>query len=179
MTEDGADDTDLFRRAMHDVKPLRKPERAEARPSLPPPVPAQRYADDRAVMAELLAPDREQDGLGAERGEALSYLRDGYPRRLLRKLRRGQFALAAEIDLHGMTVSRAHAALSGFLAEARERSWNCVRVVHGKGRRSSNRGPVIKGKVDRWLRQRDEVIAFCSARPVDGGTGAVYVLLRH
>lgn len=179
MSNDSSDDTDLFRRAMRDVRPLRKAPGAEARAPRPAPVPTQRHADDRAVMAELLAPAPDDTGLGPERGEALTYLRDGFPPRLLRRLRRGHFSIAAEVDLHGMTVAQAHGALTGFLSEARGRAWRCVRVVHGKGRRSSNRGPVIKGKVDRWLRRRDDVIAFCSARPVDGGTGAVYVLLRH
>ncbi len=172
-------DTDLFRQAMRDVRRIDRPGRVEPRRRRPAPIPYQRLADDRAVVKELLYPESESDDLGAELGEALSYLREGYQRRLLRKLRRGQFARGGELDLHGMTSNEARPALAEFLAEARRRAWCCVRIVHGKGRRSSNRGPVLKGKVDRWLRQRDEVIAFCSARPVDGGTGAVYVLLRQ
>jgi DNA-nicking Smr family endonuclease len=87
--------------------------------------------------------------------------------------------VAAELDLHGMTSELARSALREFMAECRRRDHRCVRIIHGKGRGSSNRGPVLKGKVNRWLRQRDDVLAFCSARPVDGGTGALYVLLRH
>lgn len=173
-------DTELFRAAMRDVRPLDRRDAPVTRRNLPPPIPHQRLADDRAVVDALLTPehDDDDDELGAERGEALSYLRDGYPRRVLRKLRRGQFSAGTELDLHGMTVAAARVELAAFLTEARRREWRCIRIIHGKGRRSSNRGPVLKGKVDRWLRQRDDVIAFCSARPVDGGTGAVYVLLR-
>jgi DNA-nicking Smr family endonuclease len=177
VTEDS--DTDLFRQAMRDVRRMDGRNRVEPVPRRPAPIPHQRLADERKVLHELLAPEQEVHDLGAERGEALSYLRDGYPRRLLRRLRRGHFALGGELDLHGMVTDEARMALAEFLAEAHQRHWSSVRIIHGKGRRSSNRGPVLKGKVDRWLRQRDDIIAFCSARPVDGGTGAVYVLLRQ
>lgn len=173
------DDPDraLFRAAMQDVRPLRRPrDTASTGRRRPPPVPGQRLADDRAVLRELLDPV-EEDGLGAELGEAIAYARPGVQRRTLRKLRRGQFSVMAEVDLHGLTVEPARRLLADFLNDCRQRQLQCVRVVHGKGRRSTNSGPVLKGKVDRWLRQRDDVLAFCSARPVDGGTGAVYVLL--
>jgi DNA-nicking Smr family endonuclease len=107
------------------------------------------------------------------------YGRPGLQRRILRRLRRGHYSLAAELDLHGMTVPVARVALQAFLQECRRRDLRCVRIIHGKGRRSSNEGPVLKVKVDRWLRQREDVLAFCSAQPADGGTGAIYVLLRH
>ena len=97
---------------------------------------------------------------------------------ILRKLRRGQFQVGAALDLHGMTVATARDALAAFLQHARRDSLGCVRIIHGKGKRSHHRGPVLKQKINHWLRQRDEVLAFCSARPMDGGTGAIYVLLR-
>lgn len=172
------DEEDLFRREMSDVRRLGNvPDTAEVTQRRPPPLPLQRIADDRAVMRELLS-GSDEDELGAERGESLSYLREGYQRRVLRRLKRGQFSIHGELDLHGMTAVEARGALADFLLECRRRDCRCVRIIHGKGRRSTNHGPVLKGKVDRWLRQRDEVIAFCSARPVDGGTGAVYVLMR-
>lgn len=96
----------------------------------------------------------------------------------MRRLARGGFSVQAEIDLHGMTASEAHEALAGFVEDSRARGLTCIRVVHGKGRGSGARGPVLKLKVDRWLRQWSGVLAFVSARQVDGGTGAVYVLLR-
>ena len=113
-----------------------------------------------------------------ETGEELSFRRPGIRPADLRRLRRGHFSVAADIDLHGLNASEAHAALAAFVSEAAARGRRCVRVVHGKGLRSGPGGPVIKRRIGRWLRRRDEVLAYASARPVDGGTGAVYVLLR-
>ena len=78
-----------------------------------------------------------------------------------------------------MTVNTAREALALFLRDVRREHQTCVRIIHGKGKGSRHRGPVLKQKVNHWLRQRDEVLAFCSARPVDGGSGALYVLLRR
>jgi len=176
--DDSNPDASVFREAMRDVRRLSASDRADTGAPRPKPVPYQRWADERAVLRELLDP-AEPDPLGAERGEALSYLREGYQRRILRRLRRGQYSIGAELDLHGMTVDVARRALTDFLAECHLRACTGARIIHGKGRRSRNDGPVLKGKVERWLRQRDDVIAYCSARSVDGGTGALYVLLRH
>jgi DNA-nicking Smr family endonuclease len=96
----------------------------------------------------------------------------------LRKLRRGQWAVQAELDLHRHTIEQARIALAGFLADACRRHWRCVRVIHGKGLGSPNREPRLKGKVRRWLQHKDEVLAYCEARPAAGGSGAVVVLLR-
>lgn len=172
-------DTALFRAAMTDVRPLRTRQRADLRQRRPPPVPGQRYADDSAVLRELAMPSVPDHGLGAEAGEALTFAQPGVQKQTLRRLRRGEFSVLAELDLHGQTVDPARRLVADFINECRERRLGCVRIIHGKGRRSANTGPVLKGQVDRWLRQRDDVLAFCSARPVDGGTGAVYVLLRR
>jgi DNA-nicking Smr family endonuclease len=98
---------------------------------------------------------------------------------VLRKLRRGQFSISAELDLHGLRVEEARQALSHFLYHCRVNKKRCVRIIHGKGYRSANNQAVLKSKVNHWLRQHDDVLAFCSARAQDGGTGALYVLLRH
>ena len=177
MTDyDSESDLDLFRRAMRDVRRMDH-DRADFELRRPAPVPRKTHEDERHVMEELLSGDIEPEDL--ETGEELSFRRTGLQRRVLRKLRRGQYRIEAELDLHGLTVPMAHVALKDFLVECRRSDRRCVRVIHGKGRRSSNRGPVLKGKVDRWLRQWEPVLAFCSARPVDGGTGALYVLLHH
>jgi DNA-nicking Smr family endonuclease len=114
-----------------------------------------------------------------ETGEELFYCRSGLQHNVLRKLRRGHYAVEAELDLHGLRVAEARQALGTFLQNALERGIKTVRIIHGKGNGSLNKQPVLKGKVNHWLRQRAEVLAFCSARPVDGGTGAIYVLLRR
>ncbi|WP_369691876.1 Smr/MutS family protein [Spiribacter salilacus] len=172
-------DTALFRAAMADVRPIPTRQRADLRRRRPAPIPGQRYADDRAVLRELAMPTAEEHALGAEVGEALAYARPGLKKQTLRRLRRGEFSVMAELDLHGQTVEPARRLVADFINECRERRLGCVRIIHGKGRRSANTGPVLKVVVDRWLRQRDDVLAFCSARPVDGGTGALYVLLRR
>jgi DNA-nicking Smr family endonuclease len=96
---------------------------------------------------------------------------------VLRRLRRGEFRIQREIDLHGLTVAEAKLALRQFLIETLEQQVRCVRVIHGKGLRSGHRGPVLKTTVSAVLRRTGAVLAYVSARPVDGGTGALYVLL--
>ena len=168
------DDAALFRDAVGDVKPVtsRRRERRGA-----PPKPQARFsaADDADVLAESLQQDPRIAEV--ETGEELTFARDGVSREIQRKLRRGKFAVQAEIDLHGMRVPEARQELGIFMKEALAQRAKCVRVVHGKGHRSGQRGPVLKNAVNRWLRQWDEVVAFCSTPPNDGGTGAVYVLL--
>ena len=97
---------------------------------------------------------------------------------MLRKLRRGVWALQGQIDLHGLRTEEAREALGRFLRDAQVRGWRCVRVVHGKGLGSPGRIPVIKDKVKRWLVQSDRVLAFVQARGDDGGAGALIVLLQ-
>lgn len=169
------DDSRLFREAIGEVRPLIP---VEPPPSIARPVPHPHMleADEAAVPGELL--DMSFDPAVLEVGEELSYLRDGYPPRLLRQLKRGQFSVQDDIDLHQMNAAAAQASIVLFLAEAKRRGLRCVRIVHGKGLRSRSAGPVLKGLTDRLLRRRDDVIAFASARPATGGTGAVVVLLK-
>ncbi len=170
------DDDDIFRSYVRDVRPLK--DRA-ARPALPRPRAAANFtrAERAAVLRETLAAPADPGML--ESGDELAFSRGGASRAALRRLRRGQYAVQAEIDLHGLGREAAHAALREFVAESAGRGLTCVRVIHGKGRRSGARGPVIKRAVDHWLRRMQSVAAFASARPVDGGTGAVYVLLAQ
>ena len=170
------DDSSLFRQAVGEVTPVSH-DRVE--PNRPPVRPLPRYtrADEEQVLADMLSDYFEPAEL--DTGEELYYVRPGLQNSVLRKLRRGQFRVSAVVDLHGMNVETARRTLVGFLAQARREHLTCVRVIHGKGKRSKHKGPVIKTKVNSWLRQRDEVLAFCSSRPIDGGTGAVDVLLRR
>lgn len=168
------EERELFREAVREVRPLRSERRAPDAPR-PAPHPSRLEADEaeaRAALASGALDDPER-----EPGEELVHARPGLQRRVLRRLRRGQYAIEAELDLHGMTRARAERALTDFLRHARDRRLGCVRIIHGKGRRSSNEGPVLKPAVAAWLRKRAEVLAFCTARPVDGGSGALYVLL--
>jgi len=113
-----------------------------------------------------------------EHGGTLSYLRPDSPPPLLKKLRRGQFSVSANLDLHGMSIDEARNNIARFFTEQRRAVRCCVRIVHGKGNRSIGQIPVLKRMVNHWLPQRDDVIAFCSTPAHDGGTGAIYVLLR-
>jgi DNA-nicking Smr family endonuclease len=175
MNDDG-DDFDLFRRELDNVKPLNGNRVEPARRRLKP-IPGQRIADDARVIGELAeASPFDSD---VEIGDELLFVRNGVQQKLLRKLRRGQFSIGAALDLHGMTVAEAREALAEFLQDCRRRGIRGVRIIHGKGLRSPGGRPVIKGKLDSWLRHRDEVVAYCSARQIDGGTGAVYVLLKR
>jgi DNA-nicking Smr family endonuclease len=170
------EDRALFRAAVRDVSPLRQPkrlperERRRARAS-------SRRADEAQVLADSLAFDAHD--LDVESGDELGFRRDGVSESVLRRLRRGEYAIRDEIDLHGMTQDEARGALGAFLAEAALHGRRCVRVIHGKGLGSGHRGPVLKSAVNRWLRRHGSVRAFCSARRNDGGTGALYVLLGN
>ncbi|HEX2673149.1 MAG TPA: Smr/MutS family protein, partial [Polyangiaceae bacterium] len=110
-------------------------------------------------------------------GEPLSHRRPGVPEHVLRKLRRGEYGLDDELDLHGLNVAQAKHAMHDFLAEALARQARCVRIIHGKGLGSGSRGPVIKSAVDAVLRQTSAVAAYVSPGRAEGGTGAVLVLL--
>lgn len=171
-----AEDIALFRRAAGPVKPLFH-DKVQRKPGAPSPYPRLKQYDEEQVMRDLLSDEYHPAVM--ETGEEMSFARPGLQRLLLRRLQRGQFAVGAELDLHGMTVPLARLALTRFLRECRAAGIRCVRVIHGKGYRSRQQGPVLKNKVNSWLRQWDEVLAFCSARPADGGTGALYVLLKR
>ena len=169
------DDTALFRDAVGEVRPV-----SAKRLHLTGPRPRARARftrmDEASVLAESLTGGPEH--LEVEAGEELSYLRPGVTPAVLRKLRRGGYAVQAEMDLHGLTSNEARTALREFMAECLTLDLRCVRIIHGKGLRSGDRGPVLKTSVNRWLRQWNEVLAFCSAPRRDGGTGAIYVLIH-
>ncbi|MCC7412276.1 MAG: Smr/MutS family protein [Gammaproteobacteria bacterium] len=174
--DDDCDDLD-FGTLFAGVTRLRH-NRLALRPSRrPPPEPRHTVAEQRQVVFESLHGEWAPEDL--ETGEELLFARPGVPRAVWRRLRRGQYAVQDEIDLHGCTVAAAKAAVAAFLRRAGAAQLGCVRIVHGKGRGSPAGRPVLKGKLGNWLRLREEVLAYCSARPVDGGTGAVYVLLRR
>ncbi len=167
-----------FRAAVADVEPLAEPRRRAAPRRLAAPEARQRRRDERAALAESLAgPMSVDDAL--DTGEELSYLREGYPRDMLRKLRRGHWSVEASLDLHGMDRIAAEAAVRDFLRRCAARGKGCVRIVHGRGLGSPNREPVLKGKLRQWLPLREEVLAFSQAPRAHGGSGAVLVLLKN
>jgi DNA-nicking Smr family endonuclease len=166
-----------FRSAVADVEPLARSGRHAPAVPPPPPVPLQSRRDERAALAESLQrPLSVDDALDS--GEELVYLRDGLSRQVLRRLRRGHWVVQDSLDLHGMNRISAADAVASFLRASVARGLRCVRIVHGKGRGSRNREPVLKTKLRLWLPRRDEVLGFCQAPAAHGGGGALLVLLR-
>ena len=165
----------LFRATVDGVTPLRQ-ERVPPHRTHTPARPLHREADEQQALVDMFSDAIAPEDM--ETGEELLFARPGLQHNVLRKLRRGQFSVSAELDLHGLRVDEARQALSRFLLHCRHHHMQCVRIIHGKGNRSRRQQPVLKGKVNHWLRQREEVLAFCSARQVDGGTGAIYLLLK-
>jgi DNA-nicking Smr family endonuclease len=172
--DEEADEARLFRDAVRGVKPLRQRSHAPHPPRAHPHARFTR-ADRAAVLRESL--DGEAAEAGHAGGEELVFHRPQVQPAVLRKLRRGEYRVEREIDLHGLTVAEAKHALRDFLAAALAQHVRCVRVIHGKGLRSGHRGPVLKSAVSAVLRRTEAVLAYVSARHVDGGTGAVHVLL--
>lgn len=163
------DDLDNFHHAMQGVRPLqhdKKPPWQKRKRPHPLAFPEQEQAGDEFADTSVDAPD------------FLEFRRPGIQHRLWSDLQRGVLSPKATLDLHGMRASDARQALSQFLNQSLKARHRCVRIVHGKGR-GSNRQPVLKQRINQWLPQRKEVLAFCSAPRWDGGTGAAYVLLSR
>lgn len=169
------EDKALFRQAVSGVRRLHSDKVHHETPQ-PYPIPVQHKRDEEQVVRDMMSDYLSIDEV--ETGEELVFSRDGISPQQMRKLRRGQFSIGGQLDLHGMTSDDARAALAAFIHRSQAAGIRCVRIIHGKGHGSRQKIPVLKNKVNRWLRQRDEVLAFCSAPPQDGGTGAVYVLLK-
>ena len=170
-------DEAAFLQAMAGVEPLPPPNRVHLGGPPPPPRPQQLLQDERAALHESLhGRIGLQDRL--EGGDEPHYLRFGLAISVLRDLRRGRWVVQAEIDLHGLNRDEARQQLALFLAECLHHGHRCVRVVHGKGLRSPQKLSILRQLVRGWLAQRIEVLAYCQAKPQDGGEGALIVLLH-
>ena len=175
---DDRDDAELFRMAIGaDRGKVRALPATPAPPAAPRPKPSTRMArrDDDEAREEL----RRMPASALEAGDALGHRRDDVPAQVLRRLARGEYAAQEELDLHGLPARDAESLLREFLRDCRAHGVGCVRIVHGKGRNSGERLPVLKNLVDRVLRHRADVLAFHSPPPAQGGTGAVLVLLER
>lgn len=170
-------DHDLFRQAAGKVQPLAAPAKAALKTEKPKPLPIQRQRDEEAALQETISDEFDASTL-LETDENLSYRRPGIGPDVTRKLRRGDWAIQRQLDLHGLRTEDAREALGQFIREAQKHGLRCVRVVHGKGLGSPGKTPVLKGRVQSWLAQKKEVLAFVQARPAEGGAGALVVLLQ-
>lgn len=166
-------ESELFRASVGDAEPLRS-DLAEPYRRRPPPVPIAQPADldDKTGRAALSEAE-------VETHDYLLFARPGVQKRLLADLRRGYIQVDLELDLHGLTAAYAKLVLDEFLRDCAQLHVRCARIIHGRGFGSQDRQPVLKRKVNYWLRLHEEVLAFCSATRRDGGTGAVYLLLRN
>ena len=173
---------EFFARAVGIVKPLPPKHRPGHRASLPlvqaAPIAVQHQRDELAVMREALSDEFDVETL-LDTDDALSYRRPGIGTDVTRKLRKGGWSIQGQVDLHGLRREDAREALVDFIKDAARMGWRCVRVVHGKGLGSPGKTPVLKGKVQSWLIQKQEVLAFVQARPAHGGAGALVVLLAQ
>jgi DNA-nicking Smr family endonuclease len=171
-------ESSAFRAAVRDVKPLAHqplaPGLSKPKPRARLRRPAAHESESLDEMMPLIAAAPADEG----GGDPMSFQRSGVRAQVMRKLRRGLYPTEDELDLHGLNQAAARDRLADFISHARDAGRRCVRIIHGKGYRSGARGPVLKSAVNLWLRRHLDVMAFTSARAIDGGTGAVYVLLR-
>ncbi|MGH8821766.1 MAG: Smr/MutS family protein [Rhodoferax sp.] len=168
---------ELFIRTVGRVKPISDGHRALLTQEQPAPVAVHRQRDEAAALREALSDDFDAGTL-LDTDEHLSYRRPGIGPDVTRKLRRGDWRIQRDIDLHGLRTEAAREALGAFIREAHQQGLRCVRVVHGKGLGSPGKTPVLKSRVHGWLIQKNEVLAFVQARPAQGGAGALVVLLK-
>ncbi len=170
------DERHLFRAAVADAVPLEN-DRVHHEPPPPPAIPRQFLRDERAALHESLA-DIDPFELALEGGDEATFLKPGMSPKVLRDLRRGRWVVQEQLDLHGLHRDEARHQVAAFLAECVAHDLRCVRIIHGKGLGSPGRIPVLKRLVIGWLAQRQEVLAYCQARTIEGGAGAVIVLLQ-
>jgi DNA-nicking Smr family endonuclease len=181
--KDGISDAErkLFRDTVGAVRPVRN-DRVTRTPR--PPQRRKKIQRDIQDQSQAVIPPFSDQFLAAAAEEPIAaadtlfYARSGLQRKTLRRLKRGQLRNEAVLDMHGLTVDEARQCLAEFIDDCRRQRLRSVLIIHGKGYRSSAARPVLKSMVNNWLRQHDGVVAFCSARPGDGGTGALYVLLK-
>lgn len=167
----------LFRNTVGDVQPLKPQNRANIEKPKPDPLPLQRWQDEQDVLQESLSDEMDVERL-LETDDQLAFRRNGIGPDTVRQLRRGRWVIQAQLDLHGYRVDEAREEVATFIRNCVRHEVRCVRVIHGKGLGSAGKESVLRDKVRRWLVQKEEVLAFCSAGPRDGGAGALIVLLK-
>lgn len=165
----------LFRDSMRDVTPLAASDKVVHTREDTRPIPKKIQEDEQPLPENSLS---DYLSLEIAAGDEWSFLRPGLSRQTLRRMRRGYWGIQAHLDLHGFTRDEARSELAAFLDASSNRNFRCVCVIHGRGLGSKNREPILKIRVGNWLVQRNDVLAFCQARPEDGGSGAVLVLLK-
>lgn len=170
-------ESNLFVRAVGAVQRLPVHDQVNLDGPSPAPIAHQRQRDNEAVLRDCLSDEFDASTL-LDTDDALSFRRPGIGRDVIHKLRKGDWSIQREIDLHGLRSDEARVALAEFIRLAHRQGVRCLRVVHGKGLGSPGKTPVLKSKVHSWLVQKDQVMAFVQAKPAEGGAGALVVLLK-
>jgi DNA-nicking Smr family endonuclease len=171
-----AAEKDLFARAIGATEPLRRKASVPLAPEPPAPIPVQHQLDEQRVLRESLSDEFDVTTL-LDVDDAMSFRRPGIGTDVTARLRKGDWSIQAQVDLHGLRSDEAREALGSFIRTSHKQGLRCVRVVHGKGLGSPGKQPVLKTKTQRWLIQKNEVLAFVQAKPAEGGAGALVVLL--
>ena len=167
----------LFSLSIGPITPLRSRNLIDTAPEPIPPLPMQHWLDEERVLRESISDDFDVSTL-LDTDDQLSFRRPGIGVEITHRLRAGHWSIQRQLDLHGLRTDEAREALGQFIRQAHQLGVRCVRVVHGKGLGSPGKTPVLKSRVQRWLVQKKEVLAFVQARPMDGGAGALLVLLQ-
>lgn len=176
LTRQREAESNLFVRAVGVVNRMPEPSLVSLEKPGPAPIAHQRQLDNEAVLRDCLSDEFDASTL-LDTDDALSFRRPGIGRDVIHKLRKGDWSIQREIDLHGLRSDEARLALSEFIRLAQRQGLRCLRVVHGKGLGSPGKTPVLKAKVHSWLVQKNQVMAFVQAKPAEGGAGALLVLL--
>ncbi len=168
---------DAFRLSLGPVEPLKVAQRSLHRPAQPLPIPVQSLRDDEAVIREALSDEWDATSL-LHTDESLSFRRPGIGPDVVRKLRQGAWSVQSELDLHDLRTDEARQTLGTYVRECHKQGLRCVRIIHGKGLGSPGKVSVLRPKVQSWLIQKNQVLAFVQATPAQGGAGALVVLLQ-
>lgn len=169
------EERELFRENLKNTRPLAadKISLSEQKPRS-----AKKPAKPSSKSIELQRSEVTESVPTLDSDDEMYFVRSGVQNRVMRKLQRREFPIAIELDLHGLNISQAESVLDRFIADCIYHAYRCVKIIHGKGSSSQGSPPVLKNKVNYWLRQYSSVLAFCSAKLTDGGRGATYVLLK-
>jgi len=166
----------LFSRAVGPVTPLHQRNHIHLKHPQPEPLPLQLWLDEERVLQESISDDFDVSTL-LDTDDQLSFRRPGIGVEITRRLRAGHWSIQRQLDLHGLRSDEAREALGAFIRQAHRSGLRCLRIIHGKGLGSPGKSPILKGRVQGWLVQKKEVLAFVQARPMQGGAGALLVLL--
>jgi DNA-nicking Smr family endonuclease len=170
------DDKTLFQKAMQGVKPLI----CDKEPLYsPPPLKRKKQPNNQEITVQNTFSEEYESLKYTDNENELSFVRPGVQHSILRKLKRSRLNIKLKLDLHGMTVAEAQVNILKFLYYCQRNDIRYASIIHGKGHSSQQKQGILKMKVNQWLREREEVLAFCSAQESDGGTGALYILIKR